>query len=384
MNAIRRLLITVCFATAFVAAAWYAWRSWDMRGAYQSTEDAYVRGEITILSPRVAGYAVSVLKDENEPVAAKEVLIKIDPRDYRAAATRAQATVDQAQAALGQASAQLELQSSQIEVGEAALKAAQAQAENAELTYQRAKELLEKGSGTQAAYDQANATVLVARASVEQAKAQLDFQRKQVVVLQANVRAAEAKVNDGKAAFTAALQALEDTEVWSPIAGTIANRRTRVGEYVTIGTNMLSIVPNDGLWIAANFRETQLARMWPDQPVAIMIDLYGGRRVCGYVEAIGPAAASEFALLPPDNATGNFTKIVRRFPVRIRANRSDPNRDALKPGMSTKVTVSIDSPEVLGCRFDPDKDRQTTSMAKLPEIPVLNEPLWPAPSDGKH
>ena len=190
-------------------------------------------------------------------------------------------------------------------------------------------------------------------------------------VLKADIRVAETKVQDAEAAAMTARRALEDTQVWAPIAGTVANRRTRVGEYVTVGTRMLSIVPAEGLWIEANFRETQLKEMKPDQAVAITLDTFGARRVCGYVEAIGPASGSEFALVPPDNATGNFTKIVRRFPVRIRPSKSDANRSLLKPGMSTSVKVAVARDNADGCRFDPVRDRQERRLAKLPPHPGL-------------
>ncbi|MGY2046678.1 HlyD family secretion protein [Methylobacterium sp. JK268] len=383
MSALRRFLVTLCLLAAFVAAAWYGWREWDMRGAVQSTEDAYVRGEITTLSPRVAGYAVAILADDGEAVHAKQVVVRIDPRDFRAAVARAQATLDQARAGLGQAKARLDLQASQIEVAEAALRSAEAQAQNAELTLGRARDLLARGAGTQAAFDQASAAEVTATSAVTQARAQLAYQRRQLGVLQADVTAAEAKVADAQASLDTARLALDDTEVWAPVAGTIANRRTRVGEYVTAGTRMLSIVPREGLWIEANFRETQLARMRPDQPVWIGLDTYGGRRVCGYVEAVGPASGSEFSLVPADNATGNFTKIVRRFPVRIRASANDADRGLLKPGMSTLVRVAVDAPEIDGCRFDPVRDRQLRSVPILPAHPGLAEAGSPQTSSTR-
>jgi membrane fusion protein (multidrug efflux system) len=371
MNPIRRVLIAVCLLAAGGAAWWYGWRSWDMHSGVQSTQDAYVRGEITTLSPRVSGYAVAILFDENERVEAKQIVVRIDPRDYRAALQRAQAALEQSVALLGQSRAKLDLQASQIEVAKAALKSAEAQAQNADTTFGRARELLSKGAGTQAAFDQASATDVSAQSAVDQARAQLAFQNQELTVMSADVRVAETKVSDAQAALDTAGLTLEDTEVWAPLAGTIASRRTRVGEYVTPGTRMLSIVPDTGLWIDANFRETQLARMKPDQPVVITLDTHGEKRICGYVETVGPAASSEFALIPPDNATGNFTKIARRFAVRIRANRSDPSLSLLRPGMSTEVRVAVEANEIAGCRFDAAKDRQPRSLPKLPVRPGL-------------
>lgn len=373
MSALRRFLVTLFLLAALGAAGWYGWREWDMRSDIQSTQDAYVRGEITTLAPRVAGYVVEIRADDNEEVRAKDILMRIDPRDYRAAEARMQASLEQAKAALGQAEARLALQNSQIDVAEAALTAAQAQSQNAELTLQRAKELLARGAGTQASYDQAAAAEVTGRSSVIQATAQVSYQRQQVAVLKADVTAAVAKITDATASLDTARNALEDTAIWAPITGTIANRRTRIGEYVTAGTRMLSIVPKEGLWIEANFRETQLARMRPGQPASITLDVHAGQRICGYVESIGPASGSEFALVPADNATGNFTKIVRRFPVRIRANASSPDRELLRPGMSTTVRVATDAIDLAGCRSDPLKDQQQRSIPQLPDHPGLGD-----------
>ena len=373
MRAILRLFVLLVLLAASAAGAWFMLGVWDASATVQGTEDAYVHGEITALSPRVAGYAVAIEADDDDAVSAKQVLVRIDPRDYAAALDRAAAAVDQAKAQLGQAKSKLDLQASTIEVAEAALKGAEAQATNAETTLKRATELLSRGSGTQATFDSASAAAVGARATADQARAQLHLQRSQVDVLKADVRVAETKVQDAEAAAMTARRALEDTQVWAPIAGTVANRRTRVGEYVTVGTRMLSIVPAEGLWIEANFRETQLKDMKPDQPVAITLDTFGARRVCGYVEAIGPASGSEFALVPPDNATGNFTKIVRRFPVRIRPSNADSNRGLLKPGMSARVRVAVAAPNADGCLFDPARDRQERRLAKLPPHPGLDQ-----------
>ena len=167
------------------------------------------------------------------------------------------------------------------------------------------------------------------------------MQRQVIEQVEADERLAAATLGSAEATEVSARLALEDTGVWTAIAGVVANRRSRVGEYVTAGTRMLSVVPTEGLWIEANFRETQLARMRPDQPVAIRLDTYPGRVLCGYVESIGVASGTEFSLFPPDNVTGNFTKIVRRFPVRIRVNATDPGVALPGAGMSAEVRVGV-------------------------------------------
>ena len=380
MSAVRRLIATVLVLAAIAAAAWYGWRSYDEHATVQSTTDAYVRAEITVLSPRVAGYAVAIEADDDDVVKAKQVLVRIDPRDYRAAVVRAEAALDQAVAGLSQSKAKLQLQASQVAVAQAALDAAKAQDANTTVSLSRARELLSKGAGTQATFDTATATDVSARSAVSSAAAQLDYQRQEIGVLQAGVTVAGAEVEAANAALETSRTALEDTAVWSPVDGTVADRLTRVGEYVSVGTRMLSIVPKDGLWIEAQFRETQLAQMKAGQSAAIALDTFGGRIVCGYVEAVGPAAGSEFALVAPDNATGNFTKIVRRFPVRLRANRTDAGAGLLKPGMSTTVQVSLDDKPVAGCHSDPDRDRQPPSLRRLPAHPGLSESDDPPPT----
>jgi membrane fusion protein (multidrug efflux system) len=185
--------------------------------------------------------------------------------------------------------------------------------------------------------------------------------------------------------------------VWSPIDGVVANRKTRVGEYVPAGTRMLSVVPTSNLWIEANYRETQIGRMRVGDPVRLKLDTYSGKPLCGYIEAIARASGSEFALVPPDNATGNFTKIVRRFTIRIRLNAREPTANLARPGMSVETSIPI--PETddalpieladrVGCQFDPAKDIIERPITQLPTHPGLGRarPQGPAgitlPSDN--
>jgi membrane fusion protein (multidrug efflux system) len=228
-----------------------------------------------------------------------------------------------------------------------------------------------------------------AHSEVDQATANLAYENQQLVVIDANVGVAKAKVGSAEAALLSAKFALADTAVWAPIDGIVANRKTRVGEYVAAGTHMLSIVPINDLWVEANYRETQVGRMKVGDPVRIDVDTYPGRPLCGYVEAILPAAGSEFALIPPDNATGNFTKIVRRFTVRMRFNARDANAALARPGMSVETAVAVPTPDNVaptergsrvGCSFDPSKDMVERTLTKLPEHPGLGRarPQGPA------
>ncbi|SDR58359.1 membrane fusion protein, multidrug efflux system [Rhizobiales bacterium GAS113] len=377
---LKRVALAVVLIAALGAAGYYGWRWYDSSRVIQMTDNAYIRGEITGISSRVTGYAVEVLVDDNMPVKADQVLVRIDPRDFRMTVEKSQAALDQAKATLAQVGAQRELEKSKIVVAEASLRAAEAQAKNAEIVLKRATDLLQKGAGTQAAFDSGTAAAVQASSTVDQAEANLAYEREQLTVIDANEAVAKAQVDSAEAALLSAKFALGDTEVWAPIDGIVANRKTRVGEYVTAGTRMLAIVPIDNLWIEANYRETQIERMKVGDPVRIDVDTHPGKPLCGYVESIAPASGSEFALIPPDNATGNFTKIVRRFTVRIRFNASESNAILARPGMSVESAVAVSTPDDVsptergrrvGCSFDPDKDVVARPLTKLPEHPGL-------------
>jgi len=219
-----------------------------------------------------------------------------------------------------------------------------------------------------------------AHSAVDQATANLAYERNRLAVIGADEAVAKARVDSTQAALLTAKFALADTAVWAPIDGIVANRKVRVGEYVAAGTPMLSIVPIQNLWVEANYRETQIGRMKAGDPVRIDMDTYPLRPICGYVEAILPAAGAEFALIPPDNATGNFTKIVRRFTVRIRFSPRDKNAALARPGMSVETAVAVSTPDGasparlgkrVGCSFDPAKDIPPRTLTKLPEHPGL-------------
>jgi membrane fusion protein, multidrug efflux system len=386
---LKRIALALAAIVAVAVVGYYAWSWYAKTRSVQVTDDAYVRGEITAISPRVTGYATEMLVDDGMPVKAGQVLVRIDPRDFRMAVEKAQAALDQAKASLSQIAAQRELQTSKISVAEAALRSAQAQAKNADIRLGRATELLQKAAGPQATVDTETAAAATAHAAVDQGVANLAFEREQLVVIDANETAAKAQVASAEANLLTSKFALNDTEIWSPIDGIVANRKTRVGEYVTAGTRMLSVVPINNLWIEANYRETQIGQMNVGDPVRINIDTYSGRSVCGYVEAIAPASGSEFALIPPDNATGNFTKIVRRFTVRIRLNAREANANLVRPGMSVETAVAVSgaaksSPAEravrIGCSFDPAKDMMERAITQLPPHPGLGRARPQGPS----
>jgi membrane fusion protein (multidrug efflux system) len=386
---LKRVGLAIVAITVLGLGGYYGWVWYDRSRDVQITNDAYVRGEITAVSPRVSGYATEVLFDDGMPVKAADVLVRIDPRDFRMAEEKAQAALDEANADLSQIAAKRALENSKIAVADAAVRSAQAQAKNSDTILMRAATLYQKSFGSQAARDDAAAANVAALSSVDQANANLAYEREQLVVIDADEAVAKAQVDAAQAALLSAKFALEDTEIWAPIDGVVANRTIRTGQYVSAGTRILSIVPTSDLWIEANYRETQIGRMKVGDPVSIGVDTYPGRPFCGYVESIEPASGSEFALIPPDNATGNFTKIVRRFTVRIRFNASEQGASLARPGMSVETAVAVSTADGasqavraarLGCSFDPAKDIVAHPVPKLPEHPGLGRarPQGPA------
>jgi membrane fusion protein (multidrug efflux system) len=380
MAGLKRIAVVLAVILILAPAGLFAWRWYDRSRDVQTTNDAYVRGEITDLSSRVSGYAVEVLFDDGMPVKATDVVARIDPRDFRMAVERAGAALEQAKADLAAVVASRELGKSKVAVAQAALRSAEAQAKDSDTSLMRATILAKDRFGTQAALDDAQAAGVKAHSGVDEATANLAYENEQLVVIDANEAVAKARVDSAKAALLSAKFALADTAVWAPIDGIVANRKMRVGEYAAAGMPMLSIVPIQKLWVEANYRETQIGRMKVGDPVRVDMDTYPGRPICGYVEAILPAAGAEFALVPPDNATGNFTKIVRRFTVRIRFNRRDTTAALARPGMSVETAVAVSAldgapPTELGrrvgCAFDPATDMAPRTLMKLPEHPGL-------------
>ena len=377
---LKRIALALCLIVVAGAAYYFGGRWYERSLRIQRTDDAYVRGEITSISSRVAGYAVEVPVDENYHVKAAQVLVRIDPREYRMNVEKAQAAVDQDKADLNQIVAQRELQQSKIAVAEAALQSAQAQVKNADITLRRSTTLLAKSAVPQSTVDSDTAADAQAQATVDQATANLAYEHGQMTVLDAQEAVAKAQIASAEAALLSAKFDLDDTETWTPVDGIVANLKTRIGSYVAAGTQMMSIVPIHDLWIDANYRETQITYMKPGDPARISLDTYPNMPLCGYVESIAPASGTEFALIPPDNATGNFTKIVRRFTVRLRFNARESKASLARPGMSVETAVAVSSPggaaaaqraRAIGCPFDPAADIVQHVPTRLPEHPGL-------------
>lgn len=313
---------------------------WTAGADTQSTDNAYIRAELSRLSARVAGNVSAVNVGDFDHVKAGDVLIQIDDSDYQAKTAQASAALKAAQAQLQNLENQKTYQQSVIRQAEAQVQVAKANAALAVTEAQRQATLMTKGAGTQQANEQAQAAVLssaatslAAEAAVGSAKAQFDYIAGQGDQLQANVLAAQA-------ALKSAVLAQSYTRIVAPFDGVVSERQVHVGDYVTAGTNTISIVPLPNVYLIANFKETQLARMTEGQSVKITVDALPDASFAGHVSRLSPASGSQFALLPADNATGNFTKVVQRIPVRIDLD-AGPGLERLRSGMSAEVSVSV-------------------------------------------
>lgn len=345
---------------ALLALAGY----WLSTGRYlESTDDAYIRADWVALSSRVAGYVATVEVEDDQPVEAGAVLVRLQDRDYQARRDRARAAEHQAQAAIDAARARRELAVQRIEQqaqatlkAEAAVHSASAERRRSQLDLQRYQGLVRDEAATTQRLEQALAAANQAKAVEQGAKAAWREQQAQQRMAKAGAAQAEADLQQYLAAFESARaerrlaeQDAQDTVLRAPVAGVVGKRHVRAGQYVVPGQPLLAVVPVAQAYVVANYKETQLARMRPGQPVQVEVDSFPGQAFEGHVESFSPASGNVFALLPSDNATGNFTKIVQRFAVRILLDLP-VNGPQILPGMSVVTTVDTRTPEPADAR----------------------------------
>jgi membrane fusion protein, multidrug efflux system len=311
-----------------------------------ATDDAYVQADNTLVAPRVSGYLSAVLVTDNQPVKAGQVLARIDDRDYQTALHQATADRDTALSEIGSIDAQLALQTSNIEQASQQVTAADAALRFAREDHARYDLLSRTGAGTTQSAQQTESLMVQRSAGLLQARAALTAAKQQVDVLQAARTKAQAQLEHYRAAEQQATLNLGYTTITAPVDGTVGARSLRVGQYVQAGTQLMAVVPLAAVYIVANYKETQLTHVRPGQPVEIYVDTFPDTKILGHVDSIAPATGLQFALLPPDNATGNFTKIVQRLPVKIVLDRAaegsnphEPAADLLRPGMSVEPTI---------------------------------------------
>lgn len=333
-------IVAAIVGIAGAALVLYAWRLPPFTSSVETTDNAYVRGQITIVSPQLAGYVAEVDVQDFQHVKAGQLLVKIDDRIFQQRLQQAKATLASQQAALENSVQKERSDRARIESSQAQVDSARAVLNAAEANWNRIAPLLERGVATQSQGDQARASLDQATASLHQAEAALTVSRQDLASTLTNRQALDAAVQGAQASVRLAEIDLQNTRIVAPEDGRLGEIGARVGQYVSAGTQLLALVP-ERIWIIANFKETQLSGMRAGQPVSFTVDALGHASLSGHIERFSPAAGSEFSVIRTDNATGNFTKVAQRVPVRIAIDPDQALTDRLVPGMS--VVVSVDT-----------------------------------------
>lgn len=339
-NATRRkiTLVVVGFGVLIVAAyiGFMYLTVWQFE---PSTQDAYIHADYVTIAPQVAGNIVEVGVQDNQPVRKGDLIAQIDPVPYQAAVNEAEAEVEHTKAQITQIEAELATQPSIVAEARAAVEVSAAAFKMAQENLVRYNAMAKDGASTVQASQQATSQFGQVQATADLHKAALTAAKKKTIVLNAELAAAKAGLKESEAELVNALFNLKCARVVAPIDGVVGNRALRLGMYVQPGTQLLNIVPLHAVYVQANYKETNLGRIEPGQPVSIYVDTFPNTPLRGVVNSLSPAAGQTFALLPPDNATGNFTKIVQRVPVKILIDPKDALVGRLRPGMSVTAKV---------------------------------------------
>jgi membrane fusion protein (multidrug efflux system) len=344
-----RVLLVIAIAVVIALIFWFI--HYETRGKYvEGTNDAYIRADSVTVSPKISGYVEQVYVGDNQDVKAGQPLVRIDPRDYRAATAQYRAQMDVAEANAENVRAGIREQEAAIEQARAQLAASRADAAFAAGEVARYAPLAESGAETREKLATLrNQATQAAKTAAAQAAA-LDSAERRIGSLKAQVRQARAQGEGAQAQLAAADVNLSSTVVRASVDGRVGDKGVRVGQYVQSGTRLMSVVPLSAIYITANFKETQIGLMRAGQPATIKVDALPGVGLHGHVESVSPGTGAEFSLLPPQNATGNFTKIVQRVPVRIAIDAGPEARRVLVPGLS--VTVDVDTISAKGAERD--------------------------------
>ncbi|WP_454887437.1 HlyD family secretion protein [Sphingomonas oryzagri] len=332
------VIVMTAVAVIGVALILWAWRIWPFTTAAEVTEDAYVRGQTTSLAPQVNGYVTQVLFEDFAHVKRGQILFRIDDRLYRQQVAQSEAAVAQAQASLDNAVQTIAQNEASIDQARADLYATQAERDRSKADADRVGELASRGSVSLRERDSTLATARAGAANVFKAEAALRSARETLKATRVSREGLEANVAAAKAQLQAARVNLDNTLIVAPRDGQVSEAAVRPGQYVSAGSQLLYLVP-DIVWVVANYKETQIRHMRIGQRAWFTVDALGHGRVRGHVEQLAPATGSEFSVLRPDNASGNFTKVVQRLPVRIAIDPGQPLARRLRPGMSVITHV---------------------------------------------
>jgi membrane fusion protein (multidrug efflux system) len=336
-----RVLLSVGLVLLLGAGGWYGYEWWTNGRFFVSTDDAYVQADVSMLGTKVSGYVSNVFAKDGDHVKAGQVLVELDSVDYRLALDAARAKRATQGATVARIDRQIESQHAEIESRQAGIVSAEAEQVRASAAFERAEALAQQSFQSKAALDQAKADRDRADAAVTSARAALTAAEADLDVIAAQKAEAEQVAKELDTAIAKAESDLAATEIRAPADGVVGNRAAQPGQYVAPGTRLMALVPMASIYVAANFKETQLAGIRPGQSAKVSVDSLDGESFTGKVESLAPASGSTFSLLPPENATGNFTKITQRVPVRVEVPADFALKDALRPGLS--VVVSIDT-----------------------------------------
>ena len=335
----RTTVIVIVAAALFaIVAILYSWQLPPFAGRSEKTDNAYIRGQVTIISPQVSGYVTRVSVQDFAEVKAGHILATIDDRIYRARVAQAEANVAAQEAALANSAQAQKSREVATDSQNAGIANAQAQLAKAEADMRRARALVADGSISTREFDQTRAALLASQAALQQARASRAIGTQDIRTVVVGRAGLEAAVASAKAQLRLAQIDLDNTVIRAPTDGQLSEIGVRQGAYVTSGMQLLSIVPHN-VWVIANFKEAQTHDMAIGQPVQFRVDALGSAELTGRIENLSPAAGSEFAVLKADNATGNFVKVSQRIAVRIAIDRGQPLAKRLRPGMSVEVRV---------------------------------------------
>jgi membrane fusion protein (multidrug efflux system) len=337
-------VLAVAFA---IFLAWYIaghWDRWTGAARFETTDDAFIAGDVTPISAKVSGYIKSVAVNDFQPIKKGDLIVKIDPRDYDAALVQAEASVHAAEANLANLANQKDVQRSLIRQAEATIDATNADLDRYNLEAERQRNLLKSGvAGTPQGVEQAVDNAKRTAAQLELNKAQLDQQKAILASLDVEQLQLEAQVRAAKAQQAMAQNNVDYTKIVAPDNGLVGQRLVRPGQFVNIGTQVIAVVSLPGVWVVANYKETQMTNVRLGQTATIHVDAFPDLKLTGRVDSWSPGTGSTFALLPPDNATGNFTKVVQRVPVKIVLDPNPALGTLVRPGLSVEATIDTGS-----------------------------------------
>ena len=377
----KRLMLALCAVAALGAVGYGAW--WMTAGRYhQTTDNAYVEAEIVHIAPKVEGYVAEVAVQDNQAVKQGDLLLRLDDSDYRAKLAEAEALLESRRGMARSVQESLKSQQLSIQEAQAGLESARADANRAEKDRKRYAELAQAKWVSTQKLESVVASAAQAKASVAEKQAKLGASTQQLSVLRAQVEAIGGNIRQAEAQVEEARLALSYTEVRAPRDGVIGNRSARVGQYVRPGSTLMALVPLNDVYVVANYKETQLTGVQPGQPVTLKVDAFPDVAIRGRVESIAPASGSRFSLLPPENATGNFTKIVQRMPVKIALERPLPEGVRLAPGMS--VVATIDTSKSAEAAQATEENKTHSAGAAVAAVPsAVHASVAPA-ADTRH